>query len=517
MNGKTNQLKWGVTLSYLTMGLSMAIGLVYTPLMIHLLGQNEFGLYSTVSSTISMLGLLSLGFGAGYIRYFAKYKKEQDTDAIYRLNGLFFLIFAVIGLIALICGLFLSFHLELVFDEGLTAAEYEKARILMLMLTANMAISFPMSVFGNIINANERFVFLKITGIINTVLGPMVNLPLLLMGYKSVALVTASLVFSLVNHCISAYYVLAVLKNKFIFRRFEKGIFAGLFTYTIFIAINMVIDQINWNIDKLLLARFIGTAEVAVYSVGYSLYLHYMQFSTAISGIFTPRIHAIVNRTDDNDVQQRNELTELFTRVGRIQFLILALIATGIIFFGKSFILNYWAGPGYENSYVVTLLLIIPSSIAMIQNLGIEIQRAMNIHRFRSIAYAIMALVNLLLSVYLCQIYGAVGSAIGTAISLVLANGIIMNIYYQKKCNLDIPHFWKEIGKMVPGLIAPVVLGIVMHRFFDISGVLSFLAAVAVYSVVYLGSMWQFAMNDYEKNLIRVSIQKLLRRGRNHA
>ena len=76
------------------------------------------------------------------------------------------MIFAVIGLIALICGLFLSFHLELVFDEGLTAAEYEKARILMLMLTANMAISFPMSVFGNIINANERFVFLKITGII---------------------------------------------------------------------------------------------------------------------------------------------------------------------------------------------------------------------------------------------------------------------------------------------------------------------------------------------------------------
>lgn len=513
MSKHINQLKWGAVLSYVSMGISLAIGLVYTPMMIHLLGQNEFGLYSTVSSTISMLGLLSLGLGSGYIRYFAKYKSRQDTDAIYRLNGLFFLIFAIIGLVALLCGLFLSFHLELVFDEGLTAAEYAKARLLMLLLTVNMAISFPMSVFGSIINANERFLFGKIVGIINTVIGPMVNLPLLLMGYKSVALVTASLVFSLINHGISAYYVLIVLKNKFIFSRFEKGIFAGLFSYSIFIAVNMVIDQINWNIDKLLLARFIGTAEVAVYSVGYALYLHYMQFSTAISGIFTPRIHQLVNETQADPPRQRAVLTELFTRVGRIQFLILALLATGILFFGQTFILNYWAGPGYENSYYVALLLILPASIALIQNLGIEIQRAMNIHQFRSVVYAGMALVNLALSIYLCQIYGAVGSAVGTAFSLILANGIIMNLYYQKKCNLNIPHFWREIAGLFPGLVPPVLLGLVIDRFVRIDGILSFLIAVLVYTLVYAASMWLFAMNPYEKNLIRSPIRTLLKRG----
>ena len=357
MKNNMNQLKWGVVLSYFSMGISLAIGLVYTPLMIRLLGKNEFGLYSTVSSTISMLGILNLGFGSGYIRYYAKYKRNNDMDAIYRLNGLFLMIFIVIGLVAAVCGTFLSFHLDWIFDEGLTGAEYQKARILMLMLTVNMAISFPMSVFTNIINANEKFVFLKIFGIITTVIGPMVNVPILLMGYKSVALVASSLVLGLIYHVVTVYYVLVVLKNKFVFRSLEKGIFVGLFSYTIFIFLNTIIDQINWNIDKLLLARFIGTAEVAVYSVGYSLYAHYMQFSTAISGIFTPRIHRIVNETQDDKETQRVQLTELFTRVGRVQFLILALIATGIIFFGQVFILDYWAGPGYENSYFVTLLL----------------------------------------------------------------------------------------------------------------------------------------------------------------
>lgn len=512
MTKKYNQLKWGAILSYASMGISLSIGLMYTPFMIRTLGQNEFGLYNTVSSTIGMLGLLNLGFSGGYIRYYAKYQNSNDSDSIYRLNGLFLLIFSIIGTIALICGLFLSFHLDLVFDNGLTTAEYAKARVLMLMLTVNMALCFPMGVFGNIISANERFVFLKLFGIITTVVGPLVNIPLLLMGYKSVALVTVSILLSFIRYAVNIYYVLVTLKNKFIFHDFEKGIFTGLFSYSIFIAIHMAIDQINWNIDKMLLARFIGTAEVAVYSVGYALYCHYMQFSLAVSGIFTPRIHKIVVETQENLPMQRQELTELFTRVGRVQFLILGLLATGIIFFGRDFILKYWAGEGYENSYYVALLLIIPSTIDLIQNLGIEIQRAKNLHKYRSVIYAVMAVINLILSIYLCQRYGAVGSAIGTAISFVLANGIVMNIYYHKKCNIDILHFWREIGRLLPGLIIPAFAGIFLNKFAPINGIFSFLAVAAVYSIVYILSMWFFGMNTYEKNLIRGPLKALLHR-----
>ena len=72
-----NQLKAGVILSYLQMALNIIIGLAYTPIMIRTLGQSEYGLYNTISSTISMLSILSLGFNSGYIRYYAKYKKEN--------------------------------------------------------------------------------------------------------------------------------------------------------------------------------------------------------------------------------------------------------------------------------------------------------------------------------------------------------------------------------------------------------------------------------------------------------
>lgn len=508
MDGK--QLKWGSVLSYFSMGLSIIIGLVYTPVMIRLLGQSEYGLYNTVSSTISMLSVLSLGFNSSYVRYMAKYKQDNDKEGLYRLNGLFLIIFSIIGLIALICGLYLSFHLNIVFKNGLTQQEYATARVLMLLLTVNLATSFPLSVFSSIISANERFIFQKIIGMITIVVGPAVTFPLLLMGYRSIAMVSVSLLLAIFSGFINIYYVIFKLKNRFIFKNFEPGIFKSLFTYTAFIAINLIIDQINWNIDKVLLGRFKGTRAVAVYSVGYALYSYYMTFSLSVSNVFTPRIHKLVNETRNNIVEQRKQLTELFVKVGRIQFLILALIATGVLFFGREFILNIWAGNGYEDSYYVALLLIIPASIALIQNLGIEIQRAQNLHSFRSYAYLAMAIINLIMSIYLCQIYGAIGSAIGTAISLIVANGFVMNIFYHKKCNINIIVFWKNILHICKGLIIPILTGIFIKRFWDCDKMLIYLCGICIYVVVYVISMWLFGMNKYEKDLLVQPLSKIL-------
>ena len=237
-----------------------------------------------------------------------------------------------------------------------------------------------------------------------------------------------------------------------------------------------------------------------------------MLFSTSVSGVFTPKIHKLVNSTKDDPNRQRIALTSLFTKVGRIQFLILGLVASGIVFFGKYFIVDIWAGVGYDNAYYVAVILIIPSSIALIQNLGIEIQRAENKHQFRSIVYLVMAVINLGLSIVLCQKYGAAGSAFGTAISLIVANGIIINIYYNHKCNIDIPFFWKNILRQALGMIAPIIVGIILINSITIDSVIKFLVCTGVYTFVYSLSMWLIGMNEYEKELIIKPIKKITRR-----
>ena len=500
-----NQLKGGAILSYIQMGLSIIIGLFYTPIMIRLLGKNEYGLYNTVSSTISMLSVLSLGFNSGYIRYYAIYEKEDDEDKIYKLNGLFLIVFLIIGFVALLCGGYLSLNLELIFDKGLTLEEYRKARMMMQLLTVNLTISFPMTVFSSIISAHERYIFLKSLLMIKTVVGPFVTLPLLLMGFRSVAMVTVSVFLSLITDIIYIYYVFSILKQKFVFKGFENGLLMNLFSYSSFIALNIIVDQVNWNIDKLLLARYKGTAMVAVYTIGYILYAYYQTFSTSISGVFTPRIHKIINNAQSQE-SLKEELTNLFTKIGRIQFLIIGLLMTGVVFFGKAFIVDFWAGEGYDDSYYVALLLMLPATVTLCQNSGIEIQRAQNKHKFRSILYSITAILNLLFSIKLCQLYGAIGSAFGTFASYFISSITLMNIYYHKKCNLNMLYYWKSMISLSKGLIIPVILGCLYIMLFDISRLRFFLLGIIIYSAIYGISMWYIGMNEFEKNLFKKTL-----------
>lgn len=496
---KVNQVKAGVILSYFQMGLHIVIGILYTPIMLRLLGQSEYGLYNTVSSTIATLNILSLGLGGSYIRYFAMYRKENNQQEIARLNGSFLLIYSIIGCVIAICGGYLTGHLELVFDSGLSAAEYGKAKVLMLLLTFNMAVGFPMSLFSSIISAHEKFIFQKVVGVIQTVLSPCLTIPILLLGYGSIGLVSVSVGMSVIAWLIQIYYCRSRLAATITFRNLQFKFFKSLFAFSAFIAINMIVDQINWNIDKILLGRYQGTAAVAVYAVGFSLYSYYQLFSTSVSNVFTPRIHAIVNETRDDEWRQREQLTNIFTKVGRIQFEILGLIATGVVFFGKDFIVYIWAGEGYTDAYYVALLLIIPASIALIQNLGIEIQRAKNIHQFRSIVYMGMAIINLILSIILCPKYGAVGCAIGTAVSLVVANGLIMNIFYHINCNIDVIYFWREIISVAKGLIVPMIAGFLLYQV-SYTNIYVFAGKIILYTLIYVASVYLLGMNRTEKD-----------------
>lgn len=507
---QSRQIKIGAVLSYLQMGLGVVVNLVYIPLMIRILGQAEYGLYSVVSSTISMLSILNLGFGSSFIRYYSKYKKDDDTLGIAKVNGLFLLIFLVISAVAFLCGMFLTNHLQLVFKDGLTQAEYEKARILMIFLTINLAISFPMTVFTNIITAHERFIFLKSLAIVKTVCSPLLTIPLLLSGFGLISIVAVTLTVSVTVDCIYLYFCFRKLHERFVFRYFEPGILKDIIVFTSFLAINILVNQINLNIDPILLGRFKGTEVVAVYAIAQTLYTYFQLFSTSISSLFTPRVYQLVNRYEGE--AQRAQLTDLFVKVGRIQFLILGFICTGIVFFGKSFITNYWAGKGYTDSYYVLLLLAIPSMIPLTQNVGIEIQRAENLHKFRSIAYLIMAVFNLLVSIVLCQKYGAIGCAVGTCASFLLANGLIINIYYQKRCNINVIAYWQNILRMSAGLILPILVGCVILLRFHTDTIGLFLLFVAVYTVVYWISMWRFSMNETEKQMIRGFAGKLGRK-----
>ena len=149
------------------------------------------------------------------------------------------------------------------------------------------------------------------------------------------------------------------------------------------------------------------------------------------------------------------------------------------------------------------LCLVLPAYIPCIQNIGLEMQRAMNMHQFRSIAYLVMSIINIAISIPLSKMYGAVGAALGTTVSLIVGNGIIMNLFYYKRMKIDIPQFWKNILSMFSAMIIPFGVGVLMNWLFKISTWGELIGMVAIYSAVYALFVWFGAMNEAEKNIIK--------------
>ena len=158
---------------------------------------------------------------------------------------------------------------------------------------------------------------------------------------------------------------------------------------------------------------------------------------------------------------------------------------------------------------MVAFLLIIPSIIPLIQNVGREIQRAENRHHYRAYIYGAMALFNLIISIFLCQILEGIGAALGTGIATLVANGLIMNVVYHKKINIDVIEFWKDILKQTLGMLVPFAAGILIMIFADTSSIVKLAFWIIIYTAVYCAFVWMFAANRSEKELILGALKKL--------
>lgn len=504
-----NQLKAGVVLNYIVIILNTVVGLLYTPYMLRMMGQSEYGLYSLVASVIAYLTVLDLGFGNAIVRYTAKFRAEKKTEEQYEMFGMFFLLYLVIGIIAFGIGLGLYFNVGTLFGDTMTAVELDRARIMMLLLVANLAFTFPMSIWGSIIQAYEDFVFQKSLNIFRIILNTAVMICLLHFGYKAVAMVVVQTIFNVLTLVVNFIYCRRKLNIHiyFRFKHFHWGFLKEVAIYSFWIFLNAIMDRVYWSTGQFVLGAMVGTAAVAVFAIAIQLEGMYMQFSTAISSVFLPKVTAMVATN-----RSRKEISDLFIRTGRMQYIVLAYILSGFIIFGRQFI-ELWAGAGYSDAYIISLLFFIPLTVPLIQNLGITILQARNEMKFRSVLYIIIALVSLAMQIVLTRYFGGIGCAMGVSGALVVGQILIMNVYYRRRQDLDIKTFWKEISKMS---IIPIVLifssMLVIRHFFALDSWGKLILGIAAFSLVYIPLFFRFSMTDEERNLFISMFHKIFAR-----
>ena len=502
-----NQRRWGAVLSYLNIILMVVIGLLYTPLMLRLLGQSEYGLYSLIGSVVGYLSVLDMGLGNTLVRYTAKNRVDGTAEREAEINGLFLLLYSVIGLITLAVGTGIYANMDWLFGETLNDGEMQRARIMMVLLIFNFALSFPFSIFASILQAYEKFIFLRVGNILRVVLNPLLVLPFLYWGYGSVMMVVVSTVLNFACLLANWFYCWRYLQVKFKRGHFTQSFLREVAVYSFFIFLNAIMDKIYWGTGQFVLGIVSGTMQVAVYAIAMQFMMMYMNFSSAISGVMLPKVTMMVT----NHVSAK-ELTTLMIRIGRLQYLVVGYLFVMFLLVGEDFI-RLWAGEGYITAYPIVLLLMGALLVPLVQNVGIAILQAMNLNRYRMTAYTICAFIALLISFPLAKQYGGLGCAIATAGSLILSTGLIMNRYYAQKVKLDIIHFWKNIGSMSKGLLLLWILGWMLKDFLALSvNWQNFLLFSVLNTLLYVVIMYVWCMNADERALCGTVMKKLCRR-----
>ena len=497
-----NQLKVGAILSYVSIGLNNIVGLLYTPFMLRMLGQNEYGLYSLVASVVSYLTVLDLGFANAIVRYTAKFRAEGKIREQYELFGMFLILYTGIGIVAFLLGLGIYFNVDRLFDTAMTAADLGKIRVMMLLMCLNLAFTFPMSIWGAIITAYEDFVFQKLVNIARIVLNPLVMVILLFLGYKAIAMVVVITSFNVLTLCVNAWYCFHKIRIKVCLGRFRWGFLREISVYSLWIFLDAIVSRFYSSVGQIVLGIYRGASAVAIYALAIQLKSLFTSFSTALNSVLLPKMTALASKEGSE-----KEISDLFIRISRLQYFVMSFILVGFIIFGKEFII-LWGGVEYVQTYYISLIILIPFSIDLISNIGITVLQAKNKLRYRSIPMIIGSVIGFILAFPFTDRFGIYGCAWAISISIFLSNALVSNIVFYKIGKIDVLRYWKEVTGMLWLPIVAIVGCFTLKGNFPIISAINLCVAILLFSFIYLLCCVIWNMNTKEKEMIILFFNK---------
>lgn len=496
---KSSSRRLGVIVSYAYTVCNLLVQMIYVPLLLNSIGQEEYGLYQLIGSVISYIVSINSVLAAGVGRYYCMYKANDDTLHMENTLAIAKRMYWAMSFLTMVVMVGLSALFRVVYRDSFTPAQVNECSWMLIVLGINCIVTMNNAINISVITAHERFLFLKGSQIVTLVAQPVLVLMLTGIWPSALAVTCVVLAMNVLCSAMQRLYVSNVLKERCTYHGWDRALARGLLGFSAVVVLVAVADQLFWKTNQLVIGFFFGAAPVAVYAVGSQIYTAYMSVGTAVSSVFLPRVSELYHH--DHNMAG---ISNLFVRVGRISLMVCFAILGGFAILGADFVV-IWAGREFFDAYIIALVIMIPFTVDLIQNLGLTIMQVMNRYQFRGIMYIVLAIGNVALSIVLLMSYGLIGAAASTAITMFVGNGLIMNWYYKSKIGLDIKGFWKSMaGIIIPESLYCAVFAVLYWLLpIEHESLITLLLAGVAYIVGYAIVLVAFSMNSEEKAILK--------------
>lgn len=419
-HGPARNLLTGTLTKYAFLFVTIVTGIFLMPFTMQHLGKSEYGLWMLAASMTAYFHLLDLGYGNGLVRQVTQADTRSDEEGMNTILSTFLLVYGAIGLLAL-AGVAVLVLTVVPRFPNLSSDQVVSAQRVLSILGLRVAIGFPMSVFGAVTTARQRFALTGSIAIVVALLQALATYVVLSAGYGLILLVASTTSIALASYVAYGAAARATFPGlRLSVRRFDRRQVREVTSFSFYLFMISVAIQLGTNIDTLVVGAYLGTSAVAVYMVAMKIAQYQWQLCGQASSLMFPvvvRFHASGNRA---------ALKTTLLEGTRLALALVAGLTVCLMMYGPS-IIDIWMGPGFEGSaaplYVLTLL-----GVAIVaQGPTGSILLGADRHRLVAWVAIIDVACNLALSLFLVSRVGLMGVALGTAFPYVVLNlGILV-------------------------------------------------------------------------------------------
>lgn len=484
----------GAILSYVAIVFNIAISFFYTPWMIKQIGLSDYGLYNLALSFISYF-VLDFGLNQAVQRFIAKYRAENDELMVSKMIGITTRVYLIIDSVIFAILLILYFFLEGIFT-GLTPVEIERLKVLYAIAGICSVLSFMFRPMAGVMMAYEYFVEEKILELINRVGAVLLICIALLLGADVFALVLVNGIVSVLTSFFKFIVFKRKSKLKILWSYFDKNQLKAIFSFSLWTMGTGLAQRMRITIIPTILGILSNSHEIAIFALYMSLDAMFYSFTSAMNGLFMPKVARAVVSED------REAISELMIKVGRLQLYIITLLFTGFCVFGSQFI-HLWVGDEFKDVYLLLIMGTLVQPILLTQTIAKDLIYIENKIKYSAMVLFITSIIGLLAIILLVPKHGALGAGIGSTIGDIFYL-VWINYFYGRGLKLNMKIFFCEChGRILPLLAVFSCLSYMLTRMLAIDNWLYFGVAVFVYTIIFGAICYCLLFNKYEKSLIQ--------------
>ncbi|MBA2461334.1 MAG: oligosaccharide flippase family protein [Actinobacteria bacterium] len=480
---------------YAVYAAAIVSGLVVTPIVLHTLGEEPFGIWAFIGAVTIYLSVLDLGVGPSIVRFAAEARGRRSTEDTNALASVGLALYGVIGLATLPIGAVLAWAVPALVDtpDNLVWA----ARVSTFLVVLSIAARFPLGLFNNLLVGQQRFDLQNLANFVAAVLYAVLVAVLLPHGGGLVLLGALTLGTTLLRLALP----LAWLRRELPELRVRRALVTRerLRELTSFSWSNFLVHLANkvvFATDVVVVGIVLGAEATALYAIPAKLFTLAFGLGSVGTSLLYPAF-AEHEGAGEADRQRRLLLAGLRGGTAAAVFLALPLLLI------PDQLIEGWVGQGKgESSPVLALLalvLVVHQPIYLVTHYLIARARQREIARVLVVAGA----ANIGLSVMLAFTVGIWGVALSTLVTDLAVILYVFPALVAPATSVGVAAFARAaLRPVLPAAVAALVVLVGIGRATEPDTLLELLPLGLAWFLVCGFALWRFGFDETERTTI---------------